>query len=78
MPSIVGYTGKDFIKEIIKNNIANNKEKKENKLNNSCKKVAVFLKQRIKGIKLKRESYFNTMNKISINAKMSEVNKSNK
>ena len=78
MNNIVGYSGKDFLKEIMKNEIKNSQENKENKLNLSCKKVAVFLKHRIKGIKLKRDSCFNNTHKISINAKINEVNKSNK
>ena len=76
--NIIRYSGNDIFKEIIKNDIDNNQEKKENKLNNSCKKVSNFLKQKIKGIKIKRESYFNSTHKISLNSKMFEINKSNK
>ena len=78
MSKIIGYSERELFKEMIKNDIVTKQEKRENKLSNSCKKVAVFLKQKIKGIKLKKESYFNTGHKISINAKMSEINKSNK
>ena len=78
MSSIVGYSGKDIFKEIINNDIKNNQENKEGKLNRSCKKASVILKQKIKGIKLKRKNYLNNTNKISINAKMNENNKSNK
>ena len=42
MPIIVRYSGRDIIKEIIKNNIANNQKKQENKLNNSHKKMQFF------------------------------------
>ena len=78
MPNIVRHSGKDIIKKIINNDINNNFENKENKLNHSCKKVTFFLKQRIKGIKLKRDRFLNDVHKISINAQMSEINKSNK
>ncbi len=78
MSNIVGYSGKDFLKEIMKNEIKDNQDNKESQLNRSCKKVTVFLKHRIKGIKLKRDNCFNNTHKISINAKMNEVNKSNK
>ena len=78
MSNIIGYSGKDFLKEIMKNGIKDNQENKESQLNRSCKKVTVFLKHRIKGIKLKRDNCLNNTHKISINAKMNEVNKSNK
>ena len=76
--SNIVYSGKDFLKDIINNDLKNNQEYKENKLNRSCKKVSFFLKNRMKGIKLRKEGYLNVNNKISINANISEVNKSYK
>ena len=74
---ILGYD-KDFVKDIINQDIKNNQDYKENKLNRSCKKISFFLKNRMKGIKLKKEGCFNITNKILINANINEVNKSYK
>ena len=76
--SNIVYSGKDFVKDIINQDIKNNQDYKENKLNRSCKKISFFLKNRMKGIKLKKESCFNITNKILINANINEVNKSYK
>ena len=74
--SNIVYSGKDFVKDIINQDIKNNQDYKENKLNRSCKKISFFLKNRMKGIKLKKEGCFNITNKILINANINEVNKS--
>ena len=76
--SNIVYSGKDFVKDIINQDIKNNQDYKENKLNRSCKKISFFLKNRMKGIKLKKEGCFNITNKILINANINEVNKSYK
>ena len=76
--NLIGYSGKDFFKEIINNELANNHTNKENKFAQSSKNVTTYLRNGIKGIKLKKESYFNMSNKITINAKSNEINKSNK
>jgi len=51
---------------------------KESKFPHSSKNVNSYLKNGIKGMKFKKESYFNMSNKITINAKTNEINKSNK
>ena len=76
--NLVGYSGKDLFKEIINNEIANSHMNKESKFPHSSKNVNSYLKNGIKGMKFKKESYFNMSNKITINAKTNEINKSNK
>ena len=73
LSNIIGYSGKDFFREIIKNEIKKNNTNKGTKMN-SCKKVMAYLKNGIKGMKLKRD----LKSKIIINAKISEGNKNNK
>ena len=73
LSNIIGYSGKDFFREIIKNEIKKNNTNKGNKINSS-KKVMAYLKNGIKGMKLKRD----LKTKIIINAKISEGNKNNK
>ena len=78
--NLIGYSGKDNIKEIINNinnEIAINLINKEKKFAQSSKTVFT-LKNGIKGMKLKRDYYFNSSNKITINAKVNEINKPNK
>ena len=53
MSNIVGYSGKDFLKEIMKNEIKDNQDNKESQLNRSCKKVTVFFKAQNKRYKIK-------------------------
>ncbi len=76
--NLVGYSGKDLFKEIINNEIANSHMNKESKFPHSSKNVNSYLKNGIKGMKFKKEGYFNMSNKITINAKTNEINKSNK
>ena len=78
--NLIGYSGKDNIKEIINNinnEIAINLINKEKKFAQSSKTVFT-LKNGIKGMKLKRDYYFNSSNKITINAKVNEISKPNK
>ena len=72
---IIGYSGKDFYKQIGKSEIKKNQINKGLKLNQSHKKVILFLKSGIKDIKYKKDEL---NNKIVINAKVNEINKSNK
>ena len=74
LSNIIGYSGKDFFREIIKNEIKKNNINKGNKINNSCKKVMTYLKNGIKGMKMKRD----LKNKVILNAKISEGNKTTK
>ena len=76
--NLVGYSGKDLFKEIINNEIANSHMNKEAKFPHSSKNMTSYLKNGIKGMKFKKDSYFNMSNKITINAKTNEINKSNK
>ena len=76
--NLVGYSGRDFFKEIINNEVVNNQINKENIFAHSSKNMTSYLRNGIKGMKLRKESYFNTSNKITINAKINEINKSNK
>ena len=77
MNNIIGYTNKDIFKEIINHEQNINHNHKENKLAHSSKNIS-HLKNGIKGLKFKKDSYFNVSNKITINAKVNEINKSNK
>ena len=74
--NIIGYN-KDIFKELINHEQNINNNYKENKLAHSSKNIS-HLKNGIKGLKLKKDSYFNVSNKITINAKVNEINKSNK
>ena len=77
--NLMGCSGKDIFKEILINNESmNNHINRENKFAKSSKNVSNYLKNGIKAMKLKKDSYFNTSNKITINAKINEINKSNK
>ena len=79
--NLLGFTGKDIFKEIINNETSNNQNNniaKENKFAHSSKNISSHLRNGIKGVKLKKESYFNMSNKITINAKSNEINKTNK
>ena len=76
--NIIGYTNKDIFKELINHEQNTNQNNKENKMAHSSKNISSHLKNGIKGLKLKKDSYFNTSNKITINAKVNEINKSNK
>ena len=72
---IIGNPGKDFYKQIGKSEIKKNEINKRLKLNQNHKKVILFLKNGIKDIKYKKDEL---NNKIVINAKVNENNKSNK
>ena len=76
MNNIIGYANKDTFKEIIIQEQKTN-HYKENKLAHSSTNIS-RLKNGIKGLKLKKDNYFNVSNKITINAKINEINKSNK
>ena len=75
MSHIIGNPGKDFYKQIGKSEIKKNEINKRLKLNQNHKKVILFLKNGIKDIKYKKDEL---NNKIVINAKVNENNKSNK
>ena len=76
MSNVIGFSGKDFFKEIInsemKKNHVNNKGLQ---LNQNHKKVIFYLKNGIKNLTSKK---YDLNNKIVINAKINEINKSNK
>ena len=68
-----------LIKDISELHLANNHMNKESIFPHSSKNVTSYLKNGIKAMKVKKEScYFNMSNKITINAKTNEINKSNK
>ena len=75
MSNIIGYSGKDFFKQIIKGEMKKNQTNKGIKLNQNNKKVILYLKNGFKDIKFKKNE---TNHKIVINAKINEINKSNK
>ena len=75
MSNIIGYSGKDFFKQIIKGEMKKNQTNKGIKLNQNNKKVILYLKNGLKDIKFKKDE---TNHKIVINAKINEINKSNK
>ena len=75
MSNIIGYSGKDFFKQIIKGEMKKNQTNKGIKLNQNNKKVILYLKNGFKDIKFKKDE---TNHKIVINAKINEINKSNK
>ena len=77
--NLMGYSGKDIFKELVINNESlNNHTTKEKNFAKSSKNIPTYLKNGIKGMKLKKDCYFNTSNKITINAKVNEINKSYK
>ena len=78
MNNLMGISGKDIYKEVTNYESGNNHQNKETKFAHSSKNIASHLRNGMKGIKLRRESYFNMSNKITINAKSNEINKSNK
>ena len=75
MSNIIGYSGKDFFKQIIKGEMKKNQTNKGIKLNQNNKKIILYLKNGLKDIKFKKDE---ANNKIVINAKINEINKSNK
>ena len=75
MSNIIGYSGKDFFKQIIKGETKKNQTNKGIKLNQNNKKVILYLKNGLKDIKFKKDE---ANHKIVINAKINEINKSNK
>ena len=75
MSNIIGYSGKDFFKQIIKGEMKKNQTNKGIKLNQNNKKIILYLKNGLKDIKFKKDE---ANHKIVINAKINEINKSNK
>ena len=75
MSNIIGYSGKDFFKQIIKGEMKKNQTNKGIKLNQNNKKIILYPKNGLKDIKFKKDE---ANNKIVINAKINEINKSNK
>ena len=75
MSNIIGDSAKDFFKQIIKGEMKKNQTNKGIKLNQNNKKVILYLKNGFKDIKFKKDE---TNHKIVINAKINEINKSNK
>ena len=74
---MVGLTGKEIFKDITPNENINNHINKDLTYAHSTKLVTNFYKNGSKSVK-KKETYFNVSNKITINAKGNENNKSNK
>ena len=75
MSNIIGYSGKDFFKQIIKGEMKKNQTNKGIKLNQNNRKIILYPKNGLKDIKFKKDE---ANNKIVINAKINEINKSNK
>ena len=75
MSNIIGNSAKDFFKQIIKGEMKKNQTNKSIKLNQNNKKVILYLKNGLKDIKFKKDE---ANHKILINAKINEINKSNK
>ena len=75
MSNIIGNSSKDFFKQIIKGEMKKNQTNKGIKLNQNNKKVILYLKNGLKDIKFKKDE---ANHKILINAKINEINKSNK
>ena len=75
MSNIIGNSSKDFFKQIIKGEMKKNQTNKGIKLNQNNKKVILYLKNGLKDIKFKKDE---ANHKIVINAKINEINKSNK
>ena len=75
MSNIIGYSGKDFFKQIIKGEMKKNQTNKGIKLNQNNKKIILYPKNGLKDIKFKKDE---ANHKIVINAKINEINKSNK
>ena len=74
---MMGYTGKEIFKDITPNENINNHINKDLTYAHSSKVVSNFFKNGSKSVK-KKDCYFNVSNKITINAKGNENNKSNK
>ena len=74
---IIANTGKEIFKDVTPNENINNHINKDFTYAHSSKVVTNFFKNGSKSVK-KKDSYFNVSNKITINAKGNENNKSNK
>ena len=73
------YSGRMVIKNMISNNeLSNNLVNGNKSLQNNKNNVHFNFKNGLKGMKTKKDNYFNISKKIIINAKVNEINKSNK
>ena len=72
------HSGRMFIKGMINNNELPNNITNGNKSIQSTKNFHLNYKNGLKGMKIKKDNYFNISNKITINAKVNEINKINK
>ena len=72
------HSGRMFIKGMINNNELPNNITNGNKSIQSTKNFHLNYKNGLKGMKTKKDNYFNISNKITINAKVNEINKINK
>ena len=70
------HSGRIVIKDILNSNELNSNNI-INKSIQSSKNMNSF-KNGLKGLKIKKDNFFNISNKITINAKTTEINKSNK
>ena len=76
--NLMRYSGRIVFKDSINTHEFPNNMINGNKSLNSSKNMNSYFKNGFRGVKMKKESYFNTSNKITINAKNNEINKSNK
>ena len=60
------------------NEFSNNNVFNGSKSINSSKNINIHFKNGIRGMKMKKDNLFNISNKITINAKTNEINKSSK
>ena len=74
---MIAYSGKEIFKDVAPNENINNHINKDKVYAHSSKVISTFYKNGSKSVK-KKDSYFNVSNKITINAKGNENNKSNK
>ena len=77
--NIMRHSGRIVIKELINSNeFSNNNVFNGSKSINSSKNINIHFKNGIRGMKMKKDNLFNISNKITINAKTNEINKSSK
>ena len=69
------HSGRIVIKDILNSNEINNNGVNPSKSIHSSKNMNNF-KTGLKGMKIKKDNLFNISNKITINAKTTEINKS--
>ena len=76
--NLMRHSGRIVIKDLLNANEITNNLYNGSKSIQSSKNVTMNYKCGLKGMKMKKDNYFNVSNKITINAKNNEINKTSK